>query len=96
LFTDSTDGLVVSGGLDGNVKTSDGVEFPSKLVVVRSISINSKDKKIAVGGPDGQISVSYEISQAIYRVCFINQLDFLIIFFKNRTIMREIVNIVNI
>jgi len=54
---DSTDGLVVSGGLDGNVKTSDGVEFPSKLVVVRSISINSKNKKIAVGGPDGQISI---------------------------------------
>ncbi|CBY21342.1 unnamed protein product [Oikopleura dioica] len=54
---DSTDGLVVSGGLDGNVKTSDGVEFPSKLVVVRSISINPKNKRIAVGGPDGQISI---------------------------------------
>ena len=63
MFTDHADGLVVSGGLDGNVKTTDGAEFASKLIVVRSIALHPSGKKLAVGGPDGQLSVSYEISQ---------------------------------
>ena len=50
-------GKVVSGGLDGQVRFVDGFAFESQMPVIRCMAIQPKDQLIALGGPDGAISV---------------------------------------
>ena len=51
------DGKVVSAGLDGQVRFVDGSAFESQMPVIRCMAISAKDQLIALGGPDGAISV---------------------------------------
>ena len=50
-------GKVVSAGLDGQVRFVDGFAFESQMPVIRCMAIQPKDQLIALGGPDGAISV---------------------------------------
>jgi len=52
-------GNVVSAGLDGRVRFTDGSSFISQMPVIRCMSITSDGELIALGGADGQISVHY-------------------------------------
>ena len=50
---------VISAGLDGKVRYEDGFVFESQLPVVRCMSTTVDGEYIALGGPDGAISVHY-------------------------------------
>lgn len=49
------DNAIMSAGLDGHVRFMSGRTFESQLPVIRCMAVN--DEHIALGGPDGAISV---------------------------------------
>jgi len=49
------DNAIISAGLDGHVRFITGFTFESQLPVIRCMAVN--DDNIALGGPDGAISV---------------------------------------
>lgn len=54
---DEIGGKVVSCGLDANVRFEDGSAFKSQMPVIRCMSVNDEGDRIALGGPDGGISI---------------------------------------
>lgn len=52
-------GTIISAGLDGKVRFHDGYAFESQMPVVRCMSTTPDGDYIALGGPDGMISVHY-------------------------------------
>ena len=50
---------VVSCGLDATVRYEDGSHFRSQMPVVRCMAVNESKDRIALGGPDGGISIHF-------------------------------------
>ena len=50
---------VVSAGIDGFVRFEDGRKFKSQMPVIRCMAVNKNEDRIALGGPDGAISIHF-------------------------------------
>lgn len=48
---------MISSGVDAFVRFENGQNFKSQMPCVRSIAVNSTGEQIALGGPDGAISI---------------------------------------
>ena len=56
---DEIEKKVVSAGIDGFVRFENGRKFKSQMPVIRCMAVNKNEDRIALGGPDGAISIHF-------------------------------------